>query len=103
MLRRKALIKRRKRCKRRLTHVRLGVARLEKTNNRRHMLALDGSLQLAQRTNCGLAHNAIEVAKARNELCFALRSLLILARRRLLASQLCLERVVLDLSDCECG
>ena len=103
MLRRKALIKRRERCKRRLTHVRVRVTLLEKTNDCRHMLALDGSLQLAQRTNCGLAHSAIEVVEARNELCFALRSLLILARRRLLASQLCLERVVLDLSDCECG
>ena len=105
MLRRKALIliQRRERCKRRLTHVCLGVALLEKTNDRRHMLALDGSLQLAQRTNCGLAHSAIEVAKARNELCFALRSLLILAYRRLLASQLRLERGVLVLSDCERG
>ena len=103
MLRRKALIQRRKRCKSRLTHVCLGAALLEKTNDHRHMLALDGSLQLAQRTNCGLAHSAIEVAKARNELCFALRSLLILAYRRLLASQLRLERGVLVLSDCERG
>ena len=83
--------------------MRLGVALLEQTNDRRHMLALDGGLQLAQRVNCGLAPSAIEVVEARNELCFALRSLLILARWRLLASQLCLERGVLVLSDCERG
>ena len=49
-------------------------ALLEKTNDRRHMLALDGGLQLAQRVNRGLAHSAIEVVEARNELCFALHA-----------------------------
>eukprot|EP00964_Phaeocystis_antarctica_P009060 scaffold4911_cov65-Phaeocystis_antarctica.AAC.1 len=80
MFHREALIERCERCKRRLAHVRLGAALLEDINDRQHILALDGSLQLAERANRGLAHSAIEMVEALSELYFASQPLLILAR-----------------------